>query len=119
MCVPDTPATPDNRRRRPTTCQWCGKAIESSGRGRPRKYCSATCRQRAYEQRHNLSGRPIPADAVVITPERAEQLRDGLFEVRCAAEDVATAAGEGAGAAELEGLCSELVALARRVEKLR
>lgn len=89
------------------------------GRGRPRKFCSPSCKQRAYEQRNNVAGTPIPVDAVIMTQARAARLRDGLFELRCAAEDVATAAGEGASAVELKQLCNEVVTLARHLEELK
>jgi hypothetical protein len=32
-------------------CGFCGAAIEQSGRGRPRRYCSASHRQMAYDRR--------------------------------------------------------------------
>ncbi|MDO5031606.1 hypothetical protein [Corynebacterium sp.] len=108
-----------NRERHAATCQWCGKDIAQGGRGRPRKFCSASCKQRAYEQRHNVVGTSIPAEAVILTPERADALRDGLFELRCSAEDIATAAAEGGSPEEISELCEELVALARRLEELR
>lgn len=101
------------------SCAWCGKELVLTGRGRPRKYCSRSCKQRAYEQRQNVSGTNIPAEAVIIHPDRAAALRDSLFELRCAAEDVATASAEGAEPDEIRVLCSELVALARTIEKLR
>lgn len=93
--------------------------MEQPTRGRPRKFCSASCKQRAYEQRHNVVGTQIPANAVIMTPERAATVRDGLFELRCSAEDIATAAAEGATPAELKELCDELVSLARRLEELK
>ncbi|WP_047241391.1 hypothetical protein [Corynebacterium epidermidicanis] len=101
------------------TCAWCGNPIETTGRGRPKKYCSHSCRQRAYEQRNNVSGTSIPADAVILHPQRYAELKDSLFELRCAAEDIATAATENASAAEMRQLCDELVTLARSVEKIR
>ena len=52
-------------------------------------------------------------------PEKAERLSDLLFELRCAAEDIATAADEDSPAEEIRGLCAELVTLARRAEHLR
>ncbi|WP_254868269.1 hypothetical protein [Corynebacterium sp. Marseille-Q2823] len=106
-------------RHRTATCQWCGKEIAQGGRGRPRKFCSPSCKQRAYEQRHNVVGTSIPVDAVILTPDNADRLRDGLFELRCCAEDVATAASESASVEEMEQLCAELVALARKLEELR
>ncbi|MGV0390722.1 hypothetical protein [Corynebacterium phoceense] len=107
------------QRQRPATCQWCGRELHSTGRGRPRKFCSPACKQRAYEQRHNVSGTTIPSDAVIMTRARADSLRDGLFDLRCSAEDIATATSEGADAHEVKQLCDELVELARRLEELK
>ncbi|MDR7329322.1 hypothetical protein [Corynebacterium guangdongense] len=107
------------RPRRNPACGWCGAELAPVGRGRPRKYCSPSCRQRAYEQRHNVSGSAIPAQAVIIHPDKADALRDQLFELRCSAEDIATAVSEGADGDEVRGLAEELVALARKIEKMR
>ncbi len=35
-------------------CAQCGGPLGVQGRGRPRKYCSASCRQQAYEKRNGL-----------------------------------------------------------------
>lgn len=35
-------------------CAQCGVLLRGQKRGRPRKYCSTGCRQRAYELRHDL-----------------------------------------------------------------
>jgi len=45
----------------------------------------------------------------VLTAGEAAELSDRMYQVRCAAEDVATAVGEGASAAELRGLCDALM----------
>lgn len=105
--------------RKGAVCQWCHKEFESSGRGRPRKFCSQSCRQRAYEQRNGVSGKPVPLNAVVLSEAKAAALWDGLFALRCAAEDVATAAKEGADAGEMQELCEELVEMARELERIR
>ncbi|ADL10490.1 hypothetical protein LJU02_05215 [Corynebacterium pseudotuberculosis] len=104
---------------RVNTCAWCGKEFASPGRGRPKKFCSHSCRQRAYEQRTASIGPAVPENAVVLRPERVSELRDSLFELRCAAEDIATASSEGADPMEMQQLCSELVVLAKQIEKLR
>lgn len=105
--------------RKGIVCQWCHKEFEGSGRGRPRKFCSQSCRQRAYEQRNGVSGKPVPLNAVVLSEAKAEALWDGLYALRCAAEDVATAAQEDAPAEEMQELCQELVAMARELERIR
>ncbi|WP_288831766.1 hypothetical protein [uncultured Corynebacterium sp.] len=105
---------------RDAVCEWCGAPLpEQKGRGRKRKYCGDSCKQRAYEQRNNVSGTPIPEHAVILHPDRADEMRDRLFELRCAAEDVATAHEEGADPEEIRHLCDELVTIARKLEKLR
>lgn len=103
----------------PPSCAWCGGELQQQSRGRPRKYCSPACKQRAYEQRHNIVGTPIPEGAVILNPARADELRDELYELRCIAEDISTAHGEGASPAEISQLCAELVTLATRIEKIR
>lgn len=103
-----------------SACLWCGKEIDSQpSRGRKRKYCSPSCKQRAYEQRNNLGGSPVVDGSVVLRPERVGELRDELYELRCAAEDIRTAVEECADSEEIRHLCDELVNLATQIEKLR
>ena len=45
-----------------------------------------------------VRGTSVAPDSVVLTAEEASQLSDRVYQVRCAAEDVATAIDEGAGA---------------------
>jgi hypothetical protein len=87
--------------------------------GRRRQYCRQSCRQRAYEQRALVKGSAIPADAVVLTAEEADQLSDRVFQVRCAAEDVATAVDEGASADEVRQLCEDLLRAAKAADGWR
>lgn len=42
--------TADDRRRAAATCGWCGQKLELKARGRLPKWCSVSCRQRAWEQ---------------------------------------------------------------------
>ena len=48
-------------------------------------------------------------DAVVLSADQAAELSDRVYQVRCAAEDIATAVEEGAPVAELRQLCGELI----------
>ncbi|WP_328598952.1 hypothetical protein [Rhodococcus sp. (in: high G+C Gram-positive bacteria)] len=100
-------------------CVWCGREVAVTGVGRRRRYCSQSCRQRAYEQRNAVKGTSIPADAVILTAVEAVELVDRMFEVRCAAEDVATAIAESAESSELTQLCERLTELAREAERFR
>jgi hypothetical protein len=99
--------------------------VTDVGMGRRRQYCRQSCRQRAYEQRAMLTrgeaGGPsaLPTDAVVLSADDAADLSDRVYQVRCAAEDVATALDEGAGAAELRELCDVLLRAARAADGWR
>lgn len=98
---------------------WCGRELaDGNSVGRKRRYCGQACRQRAYEGRAALDRGGLPDDAVVLTAEERESLSDRLFQVRCAAEDVATAVAEGATATELAGLLEVLVTSAKDAEVL-
>jgi len=66
-----------------------------------------------------VKGTSLAADAVVLTAEEACDLSDRVYQVRCAAEDVATAVDEGAGGAELRELCDALVAAAKAADGWR
>jgi hypothetical protein len=90
--------------------------------GRRRQYCRQSCRQRAYEQRASINGAKgtaLPLDAVVLSADEAADLSDRVYQVRCAAEDVATALDEGAGATELRELCAALVRAAEAADGWR
>jgi hypothetical protein len=87
--------------------------------GRRRRYCRQSCRQRAYEQRAAVKGTPVSADSVVLSADEAAELSDRVYQVRCAAEDVATALDEGADKAELRDLCDALMRAARAADGWR
>lgn len=111
---------PPGTRSGPVRCLWCGRELPSaSGLGRRRRYCAQACRQRAYENRNALERGAIPADAVVLTQQERDDLADRLYQVRCAAEDVATALAEAAGPAELAPLVTEMLIAARSAERIR
>ncbi len=56
-----------------------------------------------------VKGSSLPPESVVLTPDEAADLSDRVYQVRCAAEDVATAVSEGADRAELQELCDALL----------
>jgi hypothetical protein len=111
-----------SRRVRPQPCRWCGRDVADSALGRRRQYCRQSCRQRAYEQRASINGAKgvsLPPDAVVLSADEAADLSDRVYQVRCAAEDVATALDEGAGATELRELCDALMQAAQAADGWR
>ncbi len=110
-------------RAEPRHCGWCGLRLpeESAERkvGRPRRYCSQSCRQRAYERRSAVQRGGLPEDAVVLSAAELADLQDRLFQLRCAAEDVVTAADDGAAVAELKNLAAQVAENAHGLERLR
>lgn len=110
------------RRLRPQPCRWCGRDVADTPTGRRRQYCRQSCRQRAYEQRAQIAaatGASLPADAVVLSADEAEALSDRVYQVRCAAEDLATALDEGVDQAELRQLCDTVVDAAKAADGWR
>ncbi|MCW3040017.1 MAG: uncharacterized protein JWM31_1922 [Solirubrobacterales bacterium] len=57
------------RRRAASTCAWCGEPITVKATGRLPKWCSATCRQRAWEQARAASS---GLSAVQVVERRVE-----------------------------------------------
>ncbi len=66
-----------------------------------------------------VRGTSVSPDSVVLTAEEAAQLSDRVYQVRCAAEDVATAIDEGAGPTELRELCDALLRAAKAADGWR
>ena len=66
-----------------------------------------------------VKGTSVPADAVVLSADEAAELSDRVYQVRCAAEDVATAVDEGADSSELRELCETLIRAARAADGWR
>ncbi|WP_407646871.1 hypothetical protein [Allosaccharopolyspora coralli] len=100
-------------------CVWCGRRLAAAGQGRPRTYCAQSCRQRAYERRSAVQRGGLPDDAVVLSATELADLRDRLFQLRCAAEDVVTAAGDGADPDEMHRMATVVLGVADDLDRLR
>ncbi len=61
----------------------------------------------------------LPEGTVVLSEAESGDLMDRMFQLRCACEDLQTAIAEGEDPAELERMAEDLVAAARRAERLR
>ncbi len=72
------------------SCEWCGEGFAvGRGPGRKPKYCRPSHRQRAYEARRLAGDRGIGPDEVLIARRTWERLRDALYRLEAASEDVA------------------------------
>jgi hypothetical protein len=66
-----------------------------------------------------VKGTSVAPDAVVLSADEAAQLSDRVYQVRCAAEDMATAIEEGAEGPELRDLCDALMRAAKAADGWR
>jgi hypothetical protein len=104
----------------PKHCGWCGRRLPEAGNvGRRRRYCGQSCRQRAYERRAAVQRTGLPEDAVVMSDTEIATLQDRLFQLRCAAEDVVTAANDGASVDEIRQMADDIARAAKELEQLR
>jgi hypothetical protein len=66
-----------------------------------------------------VKGTSLAPDSVVLTADEASELSDRVYQVRCAAEDVAIAIEEGAEGSELRELCDALMQAAKAADGWR
>ncbi len=78
----DTP-TVDRR------CRWCARPFTvQPGPGRPKEFCRRSCRQRDYEARCRAAEVGLSDDELVMTRADLDALRDRLYVLEAAIEDV-------------------------------
>ena len=66
-----------------------------------------------------VKGTSFTPESVVLSLDEASELSDRVYQVRCAAEDVATAVDEGAEHTELRELCNALMRAAKAADGWR
>jgi len=67
-----------------------------AGPGRPRAYCKRSCRQREYEATRRSKELGLNETELVMARVELEQLRDALYVLEAAVEDVDRDLAEGA-----------------------
>ncbi len=70
-------------------CRWCRNPLApTSGAGRPREFCSQACRQWDWVARQRATELALSEDELVITRTERDTLRDHIFVLKCAVQDV-------------------------------
>jgi len=70
-------------------CRWCGRKIDAgTGPGRRREFCKDSCKQMDYQARRRSAELGLSESELVIAREELEQLRDAIFVLEAAVEDV-------------------------------
>ena len=100
-----------------TFCAWCGGELpHNPGRGRRRRYCRASHRQRAYEARAAAQRHHLGPDDVIISRSGWEAMRTAVVRLRevssqAAAELAAGRDPSGAVAASVGALSAAVATL--------
>jgi len=69
-------------------CRWCGRPFAPKpGRGRPRQYCRAGCRQQAFLARKLAAAYGLGDDDVIVPREKVDELQSHLYCLQAALED--------------------------------
>lgn len=73
----------------PRRCRWCRKVILQTQRtGRPRQFCSQACRQWDWVTTQRARAANLGPDELIIDRGELDALRDDLYVLACAVEDV-------------------------------
>ncbi len=107
--VAATDPSPEVRR-----CRWCARPFPvRHGPGRPREFCRRSCRQRDYEARQRAAEVGLSEDELVMTRQAIDELRDRLYVLEAAIEDVERDLAGSPGEAEYRDAVEWLLAAAR------
>lgn len=95
-------------------CRWCGRPFEvAGGPGRPREFCKAGCRQADYVARQRNAELGISETELVVTRAALDELRDRLYVLEAAVEDVDRDLEAAEGEQDVRDALSWLLAAAR------
>lgn len=78
----------DGHQEQSVACRWCRRPVDQSGLGRPRVFCKRSCRQRQFEARAKAARHGLDESELIVVRSELEQLRDELYVLQCAVEDV-------------------------------
>ena len=69
-------------------CLWCHLPVVQPETGRRRKYCSQACRQWDWVTRQRSAELRLSEEELVITREALDTLKDRIYVLACAVDDV-------------------------------
>src|SRR5688500_2091236 len=76
-------------------CKWCGRGLPARvGPGRPRRFCRQACRQAAYVAGQRRAELGLSESELIVTRQSLDELRDRLYVLEAAVEDVERDLGE-------------------------
>jgi hypothetical protein len=98
-------------------CRWCRRVLPvTTGRGRPREFCSQRCRQWDWVARQRARELELADGELVVARTELDELHDDLYVLACAVDDARrdlAAAGDRATRQELREIIDWLLEAAR------
>ena len=108
----------DDPQVRRSRCRWCRRVLPVQKMGRPRVFCSQSCRQWDWVGRQRARELQLNEDELIVTKAALDQLHDELFVLACAVDDVdrdLASAGKAPGTSEVKEMLSWLLEAARPI----
>ena len=109
---------PDDPQLRRSRCRWCRRVLPVQKIGRPRQFCSQSCRQWDWVGRQRARELQLNENELIITKAELDRLHDELFVLACAVDDVdrdLVSAGKAPGAREVKEMLTWLLEAARPI----
>ena len=109
---------PDDQQQQRSRCRWCRRVLPVQKMGRPRQFCSQSCRQWEWVGRQRARELQLNENELIITKAELDRLHDELFVLACAVDDVdrdLVSAGKAPGAREVKEMLTWLLEAARPI----
>ena len=100
-------------------CGWCRRPVTpTEGRGRPRRFCKRSCRQRDFEARQRSARHGVDEKELIIARRDFDRLHDEIFVLACAVADAQADLRDAESTADLRLIIASLLAASRDVSAL-
>ena|SRR6185295_15988658 len=109
---------PDDQQPQRSRCRWCRRVLPVQKMGRPRQFCSQSCRQWDWVGRQRARELQLNEDELIVTKAELDRLHDELFVLACAVDDVdrdLASAGKTPGTREVKEMLTWLLEAARPI----
>jgi hypothetical protein len=95
-------------------CGWCRRVLPArTGPGRPQVFCRQACRQAAYVAGRRRDELGLSESELIVARHELDELRDKLYVLEAAIEDVERDLAEAEGEQELREAVDWILAAAR------
>ena len=113
-------AEPDESAGERSRCKWCRRVLPPQTIGRPRTFCSQSCRQWHWVGKQRANELQLSERELIVTKDELDGLHDELYVLACAVNDAERdlkEAGAGITSRELHDVIEWLLAAARPLRR--